>query len=58
MTNSEALIAGGTFNPITCPGRDVTRDEVVEVLLECADDNEGILESEEAVHGVMRAVSI
>ncbi len=52
-----ALTAGGEFDPIACPGPDVTRDQVVEALVAWANDNERKLGGEGAIHGVMRAVS-
>ncbi len=52
-----ALTAGGTFDPIACPGPDVTRDRVAEALVAWANKNKRMLDGEAPIHGVMRAVS-
>ena len=52
-----ALTAGDEFDPIACPGGDVTRDQVVKVVIQWAKRNNRKLETEDAIHGVMRAVS-
>ena len=52
-----ALTAGGGYKPIACPGSDVTREKVANVVLKWARNNEAMLDSEGAIHGVMRAVS-
>ena len=53
-----ALTAGKSFSPIACPEGEVTRDQVVEVVVEWAGDNRNMLDREGAMHGVMRAVAI
>ena len=52
-----ALTARSRFDPIACPPSDVTREEVVVVLLKSSEGNAQHLNSETPVHGVMRAVA-
>lgn len=52
-----ALTAGPRFDPIACPDLNVTREEVVVVLVEWSKGNAQHLETEAPVAGVMRAVS-
>ena len=52
-----ALTAGPKYDPIACPDVEVTREEVVAVVLEWARSNALHLKSETPVHGVMRAAS-
>ena len=52
-----ALTAGPTFDPIACPHQDITREEVVVVVVEWSRGNPQQMDSEAPVAGVMRAVS-
>lgn len=52
-----ALTAGPKYDPIACPDMEVTREEVVAVVLEWARRNAQHLKSETPVNGVMRAAS-
>ena len=57
MDYHTALTAGPKYDPIACPDTEVTREEVVAVVLEWARHNAQHLKSETPVHGVMRAAS-
>ena len=52
-----ALTAGPEYDPIVCPQREVTREEVVMVLLDWSKRNTSHLKSETPVHGLIRAAS-
>ena len=52
-----ALTAGPKYDPITCPDTEVTREEVVAVVLEWSRTNAQHLKSETPVTGVMRAAA-
>ena len=52
-----ALTVGPKYDPIACPDTEVTREEVVAVVLEWSRSNVQHLNSEAPVHGVMRAAS-
>ena len=53
----DALTQGKDYNPIACPGKGVTRERVVKVVLKWAKNNRKMTENEAAIQGVMRAVS-
>ena len=53
----DALTAGPKYDPIACPETEVTREEVVAVVLDWSRNNAQYLTSETPVHGVMRAAS-
>ncbi len=53
----QALIAGPEFEPIACPGPEVTRDQAADALIEWAEAETETLDTEGPVHGVMRAVA-
>ena len=57
MDYHEALTVGSKFDPIACPEKKVTREEVVNVLMGWSKRNESYLQSETPVHGIMRAAS-
>jgi hypothetical protein len=52
-----ALTAGAKYDPIACPDRGVTREEVVVVLVEWSKRNTQHLTGERPVTGVMRAIA-
>jgi len=52
-----ALTLGPKYDPIACPDMEVTREEVVAVVLEWSRRNAQHLKSETPVHGVMRAAA-
>ncbi len=53
----DALTAGPKYDPIACPDREVTREEVVAVVLDWSRNNAQYLTGETPVNGVMRAAS-
>ena len=57
MDYHAALTSGPSYDPITCPDKTVTREELVVVVLEWSERNAQHLTGETPVHGVMRAVS-
>ena len=57
MDYHAALTAGPKYDPIACPDTEVTREEVVGVVLEWSRSNAQHLNSEAPVHGVMRAAA-
>ena len=57
MDYHEALTAGSKFDPIACPETKVTREEVVNVLMDWSKRNESHLQNETPVHGIMRSAS-
>ena len=57
-TDYHAVITSGDLlEPIACPGRTVTRGEVVDVFLAWARRNEPLLDTESPIHGLMRAAT-
>ena len=57
MDYHEALTAGPKYDPIACPQTQVTREEVMTVVLNWSRNNAQYLTRETPVHGVMRAAS-
>lgn len=57
MDYHAALTAGDRYAPIACPETEVSRQEVVTVLLDWSKDNSGYMNNETPVNGVMRAAS-
>ena len=53
----QSITSGELLKPIACPGHDVTRQELVDVFVAWARANEGLLDSESPIHGLMRAAS-
>jgi len=57
-TDYHAVITSGDLlEPVACPGRTVTRREVVDVFLAWARRNDALLDTEGPIHGLMRAAS-
>ena len=52
-----ALTAGPKYDPVACPDTEVTREQVMGVLVDWSKGNAQYLEIEAPVHGVMRAVA-
>ena len=52
-----ALSGKNKGKPLACPAPTITRDDVVAVLLEWAKTHPDLLDGEDPVEGVMRAVS-
>ena len=57
MDYHAALTAGDKYNPIACPDTEVTREQVVVVLLDWSKGNVVYMTTETPVHGVLRAAS-
>ena len=57
-TDYHAVITSGDMlKPLTCPPGSVTRGDVVEVFLAWAKKNDAVLDTENPIHGLMRAVT-
>ena len=57
-TDYHAVITSGDLlKPVACPGSTVTRGEVVDVFLAWARNNDALLDTEDPIHGLMRAVT-
>lgn len=52
-----AITSGELLKPIACPEPTTTRQQVVEVFVDWARSNDGLLDNESPIHGLMRAVS-
>mgnify|MGYP001551683342 CR=1 FL=1 len=52
-----AITSGDMVKPITCPGHKTTRQEVVDMFLAWAKANDGLLDNESPIQGLMRAAS-
>lgn len=57
MDYHAALTAGDKYAPIVCPDAEVTREEVVVILLTWSKNNASYMDGETPVHGVIRAAS-
>jgi hypothetical protein len=57
MDYHAALTAGDKYNPVACPDTEITREQVVVVLLDWSKGNASYMTTETPVHGVLRAAS-
>lgn len=57
MDYHSAMTGESKLEPIVCPDKSLTRDEVIAVLLDWAGTNQALLDGEDPIHGVMRAAS-
>jgi len=51
------ITSGDMLRPITCPGKMTTRQQVIDMFLAWARNNEGLLDGESPIQGLMRAAS-
>lgn len=51
------ITSGDLLKPIACPGHETTRQELVDMFLGWARSNDGLLDGESPIQGLMRAAS-
>ncbi len=53
----QSITSGELLTPITCPAPEVTRQQAVDAFLAWAKSNQGLLDSESPINGLMRFAS-